>query len=129
MSTKMNFTNWHACNSWILCECCIADWFVNGIKITHLRILVVITIAFLRAKVQFVAAATTNLHIYGQKTTIQETMYWNEVANSYLQSSVSMWYGSAQSAPLWVLEKGVDQESGRASAMLAASQMQASILS
>jgi hypothetical protein len=59
-------------------------------------------------------------------------MYWNEVANSYLQSSVSMWYGSAQSAQsarLWVLEKGVDQESGRASAMLAASQMQASIVS
>jgi hypothetical protein len=51
---------------------------------------VVIIIAFLRAKVQFVAAATTNLPIYGQKTTIQETMYWNEVANSYLQSTVSM---------------------------------------
>jgi len=56
-------------------------------------------------------------------------MYWNEVANSYLQSSDSMWYGSAQSAPLWVPEKGVDQESGRASVMLAASQMQASIVS
>jgi hypothetical protein len=50
----------------------------------------VIIIAFLRAKVQFVAAATTNLHIYYQKTTIQETTYWNDAANSYLQSSVSM---------------------------------------